>query len=479
MFVTALSIALLPPVALAETRYTIVDLGTLGGNTSRAFALNDANPVQVVGQAELESGARHAFLWRSGQMKDLGTFSDCSESSAFDINDAGKVVGEGRGTQVQSIGCWRAFLWTPGAAEQPGTMTPLNGPDPTSDPGWFDGCYVTSAQAINNSDVIVGNGSILTTINNHKTCSQQTAIRWTNPSARTPLGSHDAYAITSAGWVGGTHPTEPGSYRAGRWSPAGEPNTMDTGSVNTIGRDLNEEMHLVGSTTSAPDAATRAYMWDGDTATNLGALPSPYDCRSAANAINSTDQIVGWSSYMNNPGPPFVVCDGSDTHAFLYEDGSMLDLNDLVPNNTGWVLREATDINNRGQIVGVGTLNGKSHGFLLNFAANELLGLFALDAPAVGEGQSFAKFTVKRSDDEGTSDVKFTTKNDTAKSDKDYKAKSGKLTFDPGTKKKTVKVKILNDQKSEGTEKFFLSLSKPGNAQITDKKAKATIKDND
>ncbi len=44
---------------------------------------------------------------------------------------------------------------------------------------------------------------------------------------------------------------------------------------------------------------------------------------------------------------------------------NMQDLNALIPTGTGWALRNATAINNAGQIVGWGDLNGVSHGFLL------------------------------------------------------------------------------------------------------------------
>jgi probable HAF family extracellular repeat protein len=40
-------------------------------------------------------------------------------------------------------------------------------------------------------------------------------------------------------------------------------------------------------------------------------------------------------------------------------------LNKLIPAGTGWVLITAYGINNAGQIVGEGTVNGKQHGFLL------------------------------------------------------------------------------------------------------------------
>jgi hypothetical protein len=42
-----------------------------------------------------------------------------------------------------------------------------------------------------------------------------------------------------------------------------------------------------------------------------------------------------------------------------------VDLNSLIPPNSGWKLRMANAINDRGQIVGRGLLNGQKRGFLL------------------------------------------------------------------------------------------------------------------
>jgi probable HAF family extracellular repeat protein len=43
----------------------------------------------------------------------------------------------------------------------------------------------------------------------------------------------------------------------------------------------------------------------------------------------------------------------------------MRDLNALIPANSGWEPLNAVAINLAGQIVGVGTVNGQQHAFLL------------------------------------------------------------------------------------------------------------------
>jgi hypothetical protein len=69
------------------------------------------------------------------------------------------------------------------------------------------------------------------------------------------------------------------------------------------------------------------------------------DVTVSANAINDHGVIVG------NP-------------AFRYQGSSVIDLNSLVA-GSGWTLLTATGINNSGQIVGQGIINGTRRGYLL------------------------------------------------------------------------------------------------------------------
>lgn len=43
----------------------------------------------------------------------------------------------------------------------------------------------------------------------------------------------------------------------------------------------------------------------------------------------------------------------------------MTDLDSLIDSKSGWVLDVAYGINDKGQIVGYGSVNGQSHGFIL------------------------------------------------------------------------------------------------------------------
>lgn len=80
------------------------DLGTLGGPTSMAWGINNLGA--VVGGADLASGEQHAFVYRDGQMRDLGTLGG-RLSFAFAINDAGQIVG---GSEVSPGSGYRAFI---------------------------------------------------------------------------------------------------------------------------------------------------------------------------------------------------------------------------------------------------------------------------------------------------------------------------------------------------------------------------------
>jgi probable HAF family extracellular repeat protein len=96
-----------------------------------------------------------------------------------------------------------------------------------------------------------------------------------------------------------------------------------------------------------------AFSWTQATGmSDLGRLPGylfvhPY-------AVNGQGVVVGEASNSANKRV-----------AFVWQNGIMTDLNTLIPATSGWLLQDATGINDNGQIVGTGTIGGQMHGFLL------------------------------------------------------------------------------------------------------------------
>ena len=77
---------------------------------------------------------------------------------------------------------------------------------------------------------------------------------------------------------------------------------------------------------------------------DLGTLGGTF---SDSAGINNRHQIVGTST----------VSSGQQ-HAYIFSKAKMTDLNELIPSDSGWILVAATGINDAGEIVGNGRING-------------------------------------------------------------------------------------------------------------------------
>jgi probable HAF family extracellular repeat protein len=163
-------------------------------------------------------------------------------------------------------------------------------------------------------------------------------------------GNIYATAMSSAGLLVGGAET---AARATHAFAAGFASFQDLGTLGgrtSSATGINSAGQVIGNS-ELVGGAIHAFLWPGSgPLQDLGTLGGR---SSFARAINSAGQIVGKSGDA-----------GGLTHAFLYS-GSMQNLNNLLPGGSGWELIEATDINDAGQIVGYGRLNGRIRAFLL------------------------------------------------------------------------------------------------------------------
>jgi probable HAF family extracellular repeat protein len=289
---------------------TMTDLGTLGGPSSICSGINDAD--QVAGGADTADGNRHAFLWDAGTMTDLGTLGG-DDSWAVNVNNRGQVVGFSTtlpGQQLEQPGT-HAFLW------ENGKMTDL---------GTLGGDY-SRANGINDAGQVVG--------------AADTAEGAVHPF----LWDHGMMIDLGLlpGFNGG---------RAIRINAKGQ--------VAGFGQDP------IGTPTATSKVPVRhAFLWENGKLTDLGLLGG---LSSLAFAVNNRGQVVGWADVAAPVGAtPVASAAGipATTHGFIWENGTMTDLNGLIPTDGGWVIDTVWNINDEGQIAGSGQISGETHAVLL------------------------------------------------------------------------------------------------------------------
>ncbi len=330
-----LGVALVGMATVSNAQYSVVNLGTLGGVNSQARAVNES--AQVVGFSERTSGYKHAFIWdAAGGMQDLGQIGG-DYTSAYDINESGQVVGEGYSAGF----ALRAFIW-----DVTNGIRDLNLPQGTNT--WAYGLNDTT-QIIGLYDVTnsyISNGG--TTLTNLGTLGHSTFAQAVNNSGHV-VGYSDVLPSPTA------HRS-----RAFRWTSAKALQNLGAlaGDTSSKAFDINTQGQIVGESTHATTNILRAFIWDSTTGmTDLGQLTGlPYR---RAFAINDFGEVVGQAF-------PNVNEESQNMVPFIWDVvNGMRNINDLLPAGTGWVLRNATDINNNGDIVGYGTISGNTRAYLL------------------------------------------------------------------------------------------------------------------
>jgi probable HAF family extracellular repeat protein len=322
----------------------------VSGNGLIAGASGNGSIDPLTGWPEID-----AVLWQDGQISNLGTLPGGNESFAIGVNNHGQVVGTsansipdplsffGFGTQT------RAVLWQNGTMKDLGTLG--TGPD-------------AFAVSVNDRGQVFGFSYINSIVNPTTGIPTGDAFFWdhgTMQDIADPLGGTivSPFYLNNHGQAVGYMDLQ------GDIFPQGHPYLWEKGVLTDLGTfggnvgkavRVNEVGQVIGSATYPGDLITRSFLWQNGVKSDLGAVGS--DGCSEANDLNSRGQVVGFSG----------ACDGSTARAFLWEKGGpMIDLNALIPPNSGIYLYEATSINDRGEIGGDAFLfpNGGNRAFLL------------------------------------------------------------------------------------------------------------------
>jgi probable HAF family extracellular repeat protein len=329
-----------------EPRYKVIDLGTLPGyNWSEADGINDRG--QVLCTAGVRHGydsnifPTHAYLWEQGSRHDLGTLAQYSSSQGIAINGRGQVLGLVLKSASHSSP-FRVFLWQKGAMNDLGTLL-LPGVMPS---------------ALSDQGDIVGGGAL------DAKGSQDKAFVWRRGQARylgLPSGSMangvSRRRVTDPLLVAGDLPGVGFLWRSGNVSKAFVSGAWDTHlyAVNARGQAVGRVNLRTGH--------GHAILWQIGKITDLGTFAPRQD--SNATAINNQGLIVGWTTTAPN----------SEMHAVLWDASGMRDLNNEINSGRGIKLERAIGINNRGEIICDGLVQGASHK-LEQFLADENSGLY-------------------------------------------------------------------------------------------------------
>jgi probable HAF family extracellular repeat protein len=330
--------------------YAVVDLGTLGGSLSWAYDLN--NNDQVVGYANDADGNDRAFLFTdangngvadTGEMVNLGVLAGDGASYAYGVNELGQVVGTSRTVPLGADGDERAVRFNPGAA-------PANLGVGTGSNGYGSGASDISDSAQVVGGVLSGNNYVP-----YVRSAAGTVSTFTLPAPYNLWG--EARAINDAGFVvgySGSTLGDSGFLRSptGTLTPVGHENPAQP---YNYAWDVNDAGQVVGEGfNSAGDY--HGFIWQNGAATDLGTLPGMGS--SEAYGVNNSGAAVG------RVEPPDGV--QASTRAFLYRDGAMVDLNDLIPATSGYFVADARAINDRGAIAAEAfTPTGAIHAVLL------------------------------------------------------------------------------------------------------------------
>lgn len=362
--------------SVAAAPYEVVNLGGLEGDSSIVYDINEAGlavgyadgPENDEGQQEF--GA-HATLFTSPDNVDLGTLPDGTASQALGINDLDISVGysdqihETTNDNGDTVQVSEEFA----VVFESGVVTKIPSITNYSQPKAFD---------INNNDYvilggkldvdpedefsIVDRGFIYDRLNDSFASVKPIADGANRRSFLTSINDNDIVTGFSDA------PINEDQFTIKSFIVP----TSDTANVTELpmideraifSADINNYTEVVGSmlipgTRGQQREAFYVDMSAANPELKLLGFFDPEFNDSRANDINNMGQIVG-RALISSPTL-------GESSAFLYENDEMKNLNDLIACDSGWKLAEARSINDSGQIVGIGTVDGQIRAFRLD-----------------------------------------------------------------------------------------------------------------
>jgi probable HAF family extracellular repeat protein len=317
-----------PAAAAATATYTITNLGSLGYGETDGVAINNSG--QVTGHSWTGASITlstccggcyrggphihckeliyHAFVWSNGTMTDLGTLGG-NFSAGNAINLSGEVVGS---AQINT-GFSHAVLWNGGKITDL-TATALSG------------LSSVSVAGINDSGQIVGTDALGSTGHSQLFLdSNGTVIQLPLPSFAAASGATgcSASAINNNGMVLGGCDDASSDFHGVVWQN-GTPTDLGTlGGPQAEAAGINNLGQVVGFAQTSTDA-DHGFLWSNGKMTDLGLNFFPA-------AINDSGVIIGGDE--------------------IYSGGTLQNLNNLIPANSGYQITDAVAINDNGQIL--------------------------------------------------------------------------------------------------------------------------------
>jgi uncharacterized membrane protein len=302
----------------------------------------------VAGMSVYGNWYGHATRWDpNGVPTDLGTLPGWIAALPHGASDDGtRVVGDAYLTAWDDA---VPFIWEQdtGLAELPPANTRR-----------------TVCSAINAAGTIVGLGQDAFPYNS-VACrwAYQGGHQWTlvplDPLA--PWTQAGASGINDSGAIVGSSGDEY-TFVACRWDPPNFDAPMELpdlgGPEASWATAINDASQYVGVSSTPDDPPKyRAFFYDGNECINLGVPPGYEDYTSFATRVSNDGTVIGYG----HKHDPHWSSGWGDTNAraFVWRHGVLTALKDALVGGAGWTnVYQALDINERGQIAGIGQHNG-------------------------------------------------------------------------------------------------------------------------